>query len=193
MLSILAGFMIGMGGIIYLTLGGIEGALFFSLGLMTIITFKFELFTGKAGLLATNGISFWKLCKIWLGNLLGTGLCGFLALMTPVGQKIVPAASNIVALRTSQTAFQNLVLGFFCGLLMYVAVIGFQKSNNYIFSIVPVAFFILCGFNHCVADMFYTWIGANGWRQLIHIIPTTIGNVLGACFIPLLERCHRGV
>ena len=85
MLSILAGFMIGMGGIIYLTLGGVVGALFFSLGLMTIITFKFELFTGKAGLLATNEIGFWKLCKIWLGNLLGTGLCGFLALMTPVG------------------------------------------------------------------------------------------------------------
>lgn len=37
MLSIIAGFLIGMGGIIYLTLGGIAGALFFSLGLITIV------------------------------------------------------------------------------------------------------------------------------------------------------------
>ena len=57
MLSIFAGFLIGMGGIIYLKVGGIAGALFFSLGLMTIITFKFNLFTGKAGLLSTEEIT----------------------------------------------------------------------------------------------------------------------------------------
>ena len=45
-LAILAGFMIGVGAIINLVVGGIWGAIFFSLGLMTIVYFKFNLFTG---------------------------------------------------------------------------------------------------------------------------------------------------
>ena len=56
-LSILTGFLIGVGGIINLYIGGIEGAFFFSLGLITIVIFKGELFTGKAGLLTTNEIT----------------------------------------------------------------------------------------------------------------------------------------
>lgn len=54
MLSILAGMMIAIGGIINLSIGGIAGALLFSMGLLTILTLRFELFTGKAGLLATR-------------------------------------------------------------------------------------------------------------------------------------------
>ena len=57
MLSIMAGFLVGMGATIYLTLGEIAGALFFSLGLTTIVIFRFNLFTGKAGLYADGKIS----------------------------------------------------------------------------------------------------------------------------------------
>jgi formate/nitrite transporter FocA (FNT family) len=42
---------------------------------------------------------------------------------------------------------------------MYVAVTGFAKTSKYLFLIMPVAFFILAGFNHCVADMFYSALG----------------------------------
>lgn len=83
MLSILAGFLIAMGGIINLTLGSIPGALFFSLGLMTILTFNYELFTGKAGLLTTGEIKYKKLAEIWIGNFIGAGLCAFLIGLTP--------------------------------------------------------------------------------------------------------------
>ena len=74
MLSILAGFMIAISAAIYLNIGGIIGACCFSLGLITIVLFGAELFTGKAGLLATGEIGAGKLCKIWCGNLFGTML-----------------------------------------------------------------------------------------------------------------------
>ena len=72
MLSIAAGVMISIGGIIFLTLSGLEGALLFSMGLLTILCLKLELFTGKAGLLTTNEITPGKLLEIWIGNFLGT-------------------------------------------------------------------------------------------------------------------------
>lgn len=52
MVSILAGMLITLGAILYLTIGNVVGAIMFSLGLLTILYFKLELFTGKAGLLA---------------------------------------------------------------------------------------------------------------------------------------------
>ena len=76
------------------------------------------------------------------------------------------------------------VLGIFCGLLMYIAVFGFAKSNKPIFIIMPVAFFILCGFNHCVADMFYLSVGCTKFIELLPLIPTTLGNIIGCNMIP---------
>ena len=79
----------------------------------------------------------------------------------------------------------------FCGLLMYIAVTGFQKTNNFIIVIMPVMFFILCGFNHCIADMFYTFLGSNSWKGFLHLIPTTVGNVIGANIIPHIIKNEK--
>lgn len=176
-----------MGGIINLTLGGLAGALFFSLGLITIVTFKYDLFTGKAGLLATKEIKAKRLIGIWFGNFVGAIVCAVLVSMTPSGQTLACKAADIVALRSGQSAFVNLILGIYCGMLMYIAVTGFKVTQNYLFIVAPVAFFILCGFNHCVADMFYTSLGATQWRDFIHLIPTTIGNVIGTNIIPCIN------
>lgn len=54
LLSIIAGFLIGIGAIINLKLGEITGPVFFSIGLMSILVFKLNLFTGKTGMLYTK-------------------------------------------------------------------------------------------------------------------------------------------
>lgn len=184
MLSILAGFMIAMGGIAYMSIGGIAGALFFSLGLITVLTFNLKLFTGKAGLLATREIKPKELVLIWIGNFIGAGICGLLAYATPLSQVLTQKAVGIIATRSQALPQVNLIYGIFCGLLMYIAVTGFKMTGNYLFAIAPVAFFILCGFNHCVADMFYTVMALGSpW----HLIPTTIGNIIGCNIIPLSQ------
>ena len=187
MLSILAGFLILMGGIIYLPLGGTVGALFFSLGLITIVTFKFNLFTGKAGLLATGEITPVELFVIWCGNFIGAIFGAVAASVLPQAELITNRAAEIVALRVSNPPLVNFALGVMCGLLMYIAVTGFAKTRNYLFLIFPVAFFILAGFNHCVADMFYTTLGASHIKEMAHLIPTTLGNIVGTNIIPYVN------
>ena len=188
-LSILAGFLIGMGGIVNLIVGDALGAIFFSLGLITICTFKYSLFTGKAGLLAKKVIEPWELCGIWIGNFVGTLCCAMLVRLTPKAEEISNAALKIVETRMAQTAIENIVLGIFCGILMYIAVTGYEKTNNYLFCVAPVVFFILCGFNHCVADMFYSsCISTTTWAHWSHLIATTFGNLIGTNIIPYLER-----
>ena len=185
MLSIVAGMMIAIGGIIFLTLSGLEGALLFSMGLLTILCLKLELFTGKAGLLATKDITPGKLLEIWIGNFLGTGIIAFLLITTPKGILLAEEASKIVAIRLANGFFVNLIYGILCGMLMFMAVKTWQLTNgNPIYAMMPVAIFIICGFNHCIADMFYLHLGCMKITNYHVLIPTTIGNIIGCNIIP---------
>lgn len=187
MYSIMAGLLIGIGGILNLRLGGIAGAVYFSLGLLAILHFKFELFTGKAGLLATNQITWQKLAGVWGGNFIGTSLAAVGYLFTPQGVETYGNAMTIVANKVAAGPLENLILGVFCGLLMYIAVTGYNETGNAIFVALPVSAFILCGFNHCVADMFYLAMGGVHITDWLILIPITIGNIIGCCAIPVVK------
>jgi hypothetical protein len=91
---IAAGIMIGMSAALYLKIGGALGAFLFSVGLLTILSFKFKLFTGKAGLLAKGEIDLAELGLIWCGNFAGCALASCL-----VGDKVAEAARRIVEIR----------------------------------------------------------------------------------------------
>lgn len=185
MYSVLAGFMISVGGYINLTLGGIAGALFFAIGLLTILHFHFDLFTGKAGALALGQITWDEIIRIWLGNFLGCAAGAVLTLGTPRGLELSYQAAAIIQDKVANHPIQNIVLGILCGVLMYIAVTGYKDTKNIIFVFVPVATFILAGFNHCVADMYYLALGAMKITDLGILIPTTIGNIIGTNILPM--------
>ena len=192
MYSILAGIMISLGCIINLLVGGIGGALFFSLGLITILMFNFDLFTGRAGLLATDQITWKQIGLIWLGNLYGCVMVAAVLSLTPLGATLGATAQAITAIRLANGPLANVILGGCCGILMYIGVNLFNKQNNPIYAIMPVATFILSGFNHCVADMFYFAIAANApWTVWLTLIPTTMGNILGCCLIPWVQNWYK--
>lgn len=187
--SVIAGFLIGMGGAMYLLNMGAIGAVIFSLGLLTILHFKFHLFTGKAGLLTTYEISPMDLGLIWCGNLIGSGICAGLIHLTPLAANIIPNAVAITTKRIENGLLPNIALGIFCGLLMYVAVSSYQTKPWV--TVMCVAGFILGGFNHCIADMFYMWMASfsvNVGEAMAAIICTTFGNIIGCNLIPVCEK-----
>jgi formate/nitrite transporter FocA (FNT family) len=188
--SILAGFLISMGGIIYLeSPDKIVGALLFSIGLFTILHFKWNLFTGKAGLLAKKQIKWWELGLVWVGNAIGCAFCGLMIRLAKPGFADAEPIAAILNTRCTNTIYINFILGIFCGMLMYIAVESYKTTP--FLTILYVATFILSGFNHCVADMFFFAAGASLETILpmtIAVVATTIGNLLGCNLIPLLDR-----
>lgn len=80
--SILAGVMIGVGCNVYLSCENkYIGALLFSIGLITILIFEFNLYTGKVCYIPKKGISFTKqVLIILIGNIIG---CICMGLMFP--------------------------------------------------------------------------------------------------------------
>ena len=187
--SIMAGFMIALAAAIYLTVGGALGAFMFSIGLLTILFFQFDLFTGKAGLLAQKCIRPKRLLMIWVGNLIGCALCSLLLLVTPLGSSLAVGASAITLTRISNLWFENIILGVFCGILMYIGVKQYPTAP-YV-TILSVASFILLGANHCVADMAYMFLAADPKILLpasAALLCTTAGNIIGCNLIPYSQQ-----
>ena len=54
---------------------------------------------------------------------------------------------------------QSFFLAIPCGILMYCAVSA-QDTLRLVYIVMCVSAFILCGFYHCVADMYYTFLAA---------------------------------
>ena len=75
---------------------------------------------------------------------------------------------------------------------MYVAVDGYKTSKHPAILFLGVAAFILCGFEHCIADMFYfSLAGAWSGRAALCILVITLGNTAGAILIPLFKKGNR--
>lgn len=185
--AILAGMLIAMGAALYLTVGDALGAFLFSLGLLTILYFKFALFTGRAGLLATRGIRVGELIKIWFGNFIGCIIGVSLLSAAGLDYEISEAASRIVVIRESAGIVENVAKAIFCGMLMYIAVNYYERSL--LVTVASVAAFILLGAAHCIADMVYMMLGeVEPWIGLRSLLVVTVGNVFGCNIIPIAQK-----
>ncbi len=65
--------------------------------------------------------------------------------------------------------------------MMYLAIDNYNKSKNIVFIIAPVMIFILSGFEHSIANMFYFNLsGIYSFRVFCYILVMLVGNGIGA-------------
>lgn len=196
LLAALAGFCIGIGGIVYLMQENkLAGAFLFAVGLLTILIFKFNLFTGMVGYLGEQLlVKKWgyliTLLLVWLGNLLGTGLAALGVSLTRIGDVLSAKCALLSATKTADKWYSLLLLGVFCGILMYIAVDTFKKrigEKDFLCCLavlMGVMVFILAGFEHSIADMFYFWMGGAFPKAIPALLWITLGNAVGGNLIP---------
>ena len=196
--GVLAGLCIGIGGAVFLALDSkVAGALFFTLGLFTICTRGLLLFTGKVGYALDNPPSYLiDLAVIWAGNLIGTNLVAYALRATRVCAPYAEKAASMCAAQAGARRLRLFVVGVVGNHLMFIAVDGFRtnahEAGKYIGLFLGVSVFILAGFEHCVADMFYFGM-ANIWSAdiLVRLLVITAGNAVGGLLLPLGERFFR--
>lgn len=192
--AVITGFAIGIGGIVYLSCDNkYVGSFLFGTGLFVILTFGLSLFTGKVGYAVENKPAYLiDLAVIWLGNLAGTVMTGLLILCTRISG-IGEKAAAICEAKFNDDLLSIFILAFFCGMLMFIAADGFKNIENQFGKIMaiflPVMVFILSGFEHCIANMFY-FTAAQAWslKALGYLMIMTLGNAAGGMFIPLMRK-----
>ena len=185
----LSGTMIAIGGSVLLACDNrYLGAGLFTVALLSICLFGFNLYTGKVGFLVRDHSRDTLLSTFsgLLGNILGTFFMGLLiGLALP---KQVDSAALACINRLGQTGVQTLIRGFFCGILMYTAVWVYREKGRIVGILFCVPVFILAGFEHSIADMFYFSLArCFEARSLLFLLLVVLGNSLGGMFIPLMQ------
>ena len=187
--GLLAGMMISLGCTIFLKIGGIVGAILFSIGLLGVVTYQLNLFTGKAGFLELNWRGIREIGSILLLNVIGVFFTAFMiGHMTP---DLVNECNSIIQKRIEFGLDRTFIASIFCGVMMSLAITGIWKYNNSIF--IPLLFavpcFILSGYYHCIADAFYFALsGFEIGDYWIVWIVTVAGNWVG-CNLQRLIKC----
>lgn len=185
--SIFAGIAIGTAGFGFLasgvqseTYGPLVGAVLFSFGLLTVLGYRLKLYTGTAGFINKNETG--ELFLILLGNIAG---CFIMALMTRLSpMDMQTAAKNILELRLGTGALRCGLLAVGCGFIMTTAV-QFAREKQYLPLLFGVPLFIVCGFPHCVADVFYymcvpvEFLRADALSIIMLYISIVLGNLVG--------------
>ena len=187
-----AGITIGIGGAVYLTLENrVIGAVLFGVGLYTIVLNGLFLYTGKVGYLISakdKKAYILQLIFTLLGNFAGTALAAAAISATRI-RNLRRTAEVICKTKLADTPHSILILAVFCGILMYVAVDGFREKGNPLILFFCVTVFILCGFEHCIANMFYfSLAGAWSLRAVIYLLLMTLGNSVGGILLPLVKK-----
>ena len=98
--AVMTGFAIGIGGAVFLSCDSkYMGAFLFGTGLFVILSFGFNLFTGKVGYIFEQPPRYAAfVASVWLGNMVGTGLVGYGIRLTRIAGITEKAAVMLVSL-----------------------------------------------------------------------------------------------
>lgn len=226
LLGILAGALIAFGSAVSNTavhsiengsLAKLVSGLVFPFGLAMIVVLGAELFTGNSLIVISvceKRITVLQMFRSWLvvylANLLGAVLvaagCAFFGQLSLSGGQLAVYTVKVAAAKTSLPFSNGVVLGFFCNFLVVIGVLmslsAKDTAGKIMGAYLPVAYFVICGFEHCVANMYYIPAGifAAGipryaglaaeagidrssltWGNffMANLLPVTIGNILG--------------
>lgn len=231
--AVMAGMMIAMGAGISsvaahtvpdVGLARLSAAVVFPMGLMMVILLGAELFTGDCLFVLSvfdRKQTLWQCAKllglVYVGNLIGAALTALL--ISASGQWDYSAGMlgaytiKIALAKVNIPFFQAVVSGVLCNILVCAAVLmalsAKDTSGKLLASFFVIMLFVVGGFEHCVANMYYITAGllananseyaelamqAYGYSAeymetlniknylLSNLLPVTVGNIIGGAF-----------
>ena len=231
-LAILAGMFIAFAGLGATTaavsvplasVGKFLGACIFPAGLIMVVIAGSELFTGNCLLaipLAEKEVTLGKVLRnlvvVYIGNFVGSMIVAAGAAyghqMSLFGNAMAGSVISTAVAKCSMPFGDALIKGIFCNFLVCIAVwlgMAAKDSAGKVLGIFwPIMVFVLCGFEHSIANMYYIGAGlfaktipayadfaaqagidmANlSWSSFFvaNLLPVTIGNIIGGAAVGL--------
>lgn len=191
--AVFAGSMIGIAGTTSLSAGNTYiGSLLFCVGLYTICAFGLRLYTGRVGYVIDDHSkeNLIHLLLTWIGNFIGAALTGYVVSLAKPDLKAL--CENIANNRLAQNFSVTIAMAFFCGMLMYIAVHTYKITSGKVLGmLLCVPAFIISGFEHSVADMYYFACAGAFAKSILHILLVSVGNALGAIAVAYAMRFKK--
>ena len=209
--------------------GRLAGAAVFPAGLAMVLLAGSELFTGNCLItvsLLDKRRTLAEMLRSWvivyLANFVGAlavaAGCAFFGQLNYSGGALAVYTMKVAAGKCAIPFANGVVLGILCNLLVCLGVLMAMSAKDttgkIIGAFLPVACVVLCGFEHCVANMYYISAGlmaksVPAYAQLAaeagvdlsaltlsnfllgNLVPVTLGNILGGAALGwLMWFCH---
>ena len=238
LLAMLAGFLIAVAGAVTNTAAHtidnvgaarIVCGLLFPFGLAMVVLTGAELFTGNTLIsisLLDGQASMAGMLRNWavayLGNAVGAVLvaagCAFGGQFNYSGGQLAVFTMTLAAAKCALPAGGAVILGILCNILVTAGVLlslsAKDLTGRVVGAYMPVAFFVICGFEHCIANLYYIPAGlfaktipayavlaaesgvdlsALTWGNFLlkNLLPVTAGNIIGGAGMgTLFWYCH---
>lgn len=220
-LGVFAGMFIGFAGIASsvgavtvenASIARLISATLFPAGMAMVLVAGSELFTGNNLIiiaLLEKKIRLHEMLKNWffvfVGNLIGAALVALLVVLGHVpdlyGGRLAESMVKNAQNRVSLSFGDAFVKGILCNILVCIAVwaafAAKRVSGKLLMSFWPVMVFVLCGFEHSIADIYFCIAGiltageygiaaqglTFGSFLLKNLLPVTLGNIVGGAGI----------
>lgn len=204
-------------------------ALLFPFGLAMVVVMGAELFTGNCLMVIStldHRCTVAKMLRSWVivylsnfaGALLVAAGCTFFGQLNYSNGQLALFTMKLAATKCAIPFGNGVVLGFLCNLLVCLGVLMSMSAKDIAGRIMgaflPVCYFVLCGFEHCIANMYYISAGlmaraVPAYAQLAaeagldlsqltlshfllgNLLPVTLGNILGGAALgAVMWFCH---
>ena len=194
------------------------GGLAFCLGLVLVLICGAELFTGNSLMvcaLKSKKITLVQMFKawavVWIGNFAGALFVVFLIYMAAiyklngeaVANAMVSVAAGKVAIDAVTIFFRGILCNIFVCLAVWIGTAGKTVVDKVVGILLPIAAFVACGFEHCVANMYFLPMGIlmhscgygadvagadalNAAGLALNLTVATLGNIVGGALIVAL-------
>ena len=203
--------------------------LLFPFGLGMVIVMGAELFTGNclisisvlAGRCgAGRMLGSWGI--VYLANFAGAALtaagCAWFGQLDYSGGQLALYTMRLAASKCAIPFWNGVILGILCNFLVCLGVLMAMSAQDaagrLMGAFLPVCYFVLCGFEHCVANMYYISAGlmaraVPAYARLAtqagldlsaltvsnfllkNLLPVTLGNILGGVLLGwMMWLCH---
>lgn len=159
---------------------------------------------------------------VFLGNLVGAvalaACMAFFGQLNIGGGDLAVYTAKVAAAKNALPWMNAFVLGIFCNLMVCIAVYQANTAQDTAGKVLAIFFpimgFVLAGFEHCVADMYYVPAGIFAYMNpaytglidaaginvallnfgdfiFANLIPVTLGNIVGGVAVGLvMYACH---
>ncbi len=179
--ALAAGVAIAIGGTVYLTT---YNAWCFSIGLLMVCFFNLNLYTGKIPFIKltknTWFMDIFRYLMMVTFNMIGAAITGIL--IYHIRPELRDIAKRMTELKLNYYWWIIIFKGMLCNVMIFAAVSFWKNGKNTVMKLTGLIFsttiFVMCGFEHCVANAFYFMVAmAEPFDGFIWL--NVLGNTIG--------------
>ena len=195
--AILAGISIAIGAVIYLLCSNkIVGAFLFSVGILMVMEFKLLLYTGYVPTQRESQNFKEYLINstlVFFGNLIGGALTAALLALTRLKDQLYTATINICEVKLNDNLLSIFILSIFCAIIIAGIVKATNLKHKVLYVAMMIATFILCGYEHVVANSFYFSFSLKlfTFEGLLFMLVCLLGNFVGGLICSFVKNPEK--